>query len=140
MKQQLLLASTAQLLRDLLPSAYTIEWYIESIRRFRKIAEGEGTVVLVMPKKLEWTRQSKGTIITIHEIDIAMTGDIDVEAAVDILGDWAHYFLEDAGPLEDFPCMAAATLNGAEAGFDPDELTNTPSKFFGGLRLTFWET
>jgi len=47
-------------------------------------------------------------------------------------------FLDGGGPLDFAPCMDAVTLDEASAGYSVEALTNTPSMFIGGLRLTFW--
>jgi hypothetical protein len=48
-------------------------------------------------------------------------------------------FLDGGGPLDCAACMNVAMLEEAEAGYSIEALTQTPSIFLGGLKLTFWE-
>ncbi|GHT12315.1 hypothetical protein FACS1894170_06970 [Planctomycetales bacterium] len=49
----------------------------------------------------------------------------------EIIGNAANY-RQDTGETVNL-------LDEAESGYSIDELTNTPSRFYGGLKLTFWE-
>lgn len=134
--QHKLQTAVAQCLRLAAPS----DWRIETVKHFKQLAELLGEpLVAILPHKLEWKRTAKGRQYALHEIDIIVVGQLDTDSTVALLDQWAELFLDGGGEIDMATCMNAETLDGAEPGYDPDELTKTPSTFFGGLRLTFWE-
>jgi hypothetical protein len=134
--QNQILTAVAQCLRSAAPT----NWRIETVTHYRQLAELLGEpLVAVLPHKLEWKRTAKGRKYTLHEIDMIVVGSLDTDSTVNLLDQWAELFLDGGGSIEAATCMNADTLDNAEPGYDPDELTKTPSTFFGGLRLTFWE-
>jgi hypothetical protein len=134
--QQQLLDSVAQCLRLAVPSG----WQIRVEKHLRHLVDQltSTPLVVIVPKDLSWNRTAKGRQHAVHEIDIVVAGFLDTDSTVALIDQWAEIFLDGGGSLDRADCMHAVTIDGAEAGFDADALTNTPSAFFGGLRLTFW--
>jgi len=135
--QHQLLASVAQCLRHAAPT----HWQISIAAHVRQLSELLTDVpnVVVVPKDLSWKRTAKGRQYTAHEVDVLVVGLLDTDSTVAMIDQWAELFLDGGGEIEMATCMNADTIDQAEAGYDTDALTNTPSTFFGGLRLTFWE-
>ena len=138
-KQQKILDAVAAHIRAVVPN----EWEVVAGCSLRLLSENVGNIVVVAPDGIEWKRTAKGRVFAEHRINVVFRRRIDAEAfdeclmMLDTLARW--YLLSDADfPFDEFPCMGAETIDGAEAGFDPDELTGTPTTFHGGLRLTFW--
>jgi hypothetical protein len=114
-------------------------WTVKTAKHIRQLVENaEPPLVAVMANRLTWKRSAKGREYCEHEINVIVTGEIDTDETVHLLDEWAKLFIDGAGPLDDFACMHAATLDEAETGYSVEELTNTPSRFYGGLTLTFW--
>ena len=94
--------------------------------------------VAIFPTRREPKRTARRAQCTEHDIDIVVTGRLDTDSTVAIIERWEALFLDGGGPLE-HACMETTMLDGSEAGYNLEALTQTPSMFFGGLRLTFWE-
>jgi hypothetical protein len=140
MSLQLLLSQSIEnVLKDAVPDG----WTVQAGKHFRLLVDSvdnrEKPFVAIIPSRIAWKRTARGRLHTEHEINLIVTGrELDVDATVKLIDSWARLFLDEGGPVDDFPCMEAVTLDEAEAGYDIDELTKTPSQFFGGLKLTFW--
>jgi len=135
--QQQLLDCIAQYLHHAAPT----HWQISVAKHVRQLAEllSDTPLVTVIPKNLSWKRTARGRQHAVHEVDILVVGLLDTDSTVAMIDQWAELFLDGGGSLNCATCMDAATIDQAEAGYDTDALTNTPSAFVGGLRLTFWE-
>ena len=117
-------------------------WRIETVKHARQQAQHtEGALVLIVPSALTWKRTSRGKPYVEHQIDIIVLGKgkIDTDNTVALIDRWAKLFLVGGGLLEKATCMNADTFEQAPAGYSLNALTDTPSMFIGGLRLTFWE-
>ena len=134
--QQQLLNSVAECLQHAVPTG----WQIRVVKHIRQPVEGltDAPLIIVVPHDLSWKRTAKGRQHAVHEIDTLVTGLLDTDSTVALIDQWVEMFLDGAGSLDRADCVDAATIDGAEAGFSEEQLTNTPSVFFGGLRLTFW--
>ena len=134
--QQKLLQCIAQYLQHAAPTG----WQIESVKHLRQLAElvGDARVVIV-PHALSRQRTAKGRQYAEHQIDVIVTGKLDTDSTVDLLDQWMELFLDGGGPLDCATCMNADTLDESSPGYSIEDLIQTPSMFFGGLRLTFWE-
>ena len=134
--QQQLLDSVAKCLWLAVPTG----WQIRVVKHIRQPVEGltDAPLIIVVPHDLSWKRTAKGRQHAVHEIDILVTGLLDTDSTVALIDQWAEMFLDGAGSLDRADCTNAETIDGAEAGYSEEQLTNTPSTFFGGLRLTFW--
>jgi len=113
-------------------------WQVITAKHLRINVENIETLVQIVPNRIAWRRSAKGQQRAEHEINVILTGRIETDFAVSLLGEWARLFLDSGGPFDDIPCMGAETLTEAEAGYDADALTDTPRRYYGGLRLTFW--
>jgi len=134
--QHQLLASIAQVLKHAAPSG----WQIEAVTHIRHLAELVGDArVTVIPHSLVRKRTAKRLQYAEHQIDIIVVGKIDTDSTVALLDRWLELFLDRGGPLDIAKCMNAETLDESSAGYSVEELTKTPSMFFGGIRLTFWK-
>jgi len=134
--QQQLLDSVAQCMRLAVPAG----WQIKVVKHLRQPVEGltDAPLILILPKDLSWKRTAKGRQHAVHEIDLLVTGLLDTDSTIALIDQWAEMFLDGAGSLDHADCIDAATIDGADAGYSEEQLTNTPSTFVGGLRLTFW--
>ena len=133
--QHQLLESIAQVLKHAAPS----DWQIEPVRHIRHLAELVGGArVTIIPNSLTRKRTAKKLQYAEHQIDIIVIGKLDTDSTVVLLDRWIELFLDGGGPLDYAPCMDAVTLDESSAGYSIEALTQTPSMFFGGLRLTFW--
>ncbi|MCL2745398.1 MAG: hypothetical protein FWE67_16280 [Planctomycetaceae bacterium] len=132
--QEEILNAVSEYLRYAVP----VGWNVISAKHLRIEAENTEPLVQVVPGTISWQRTTKAKQKTVHAINVVVSGFIETDFAVALLGKWAELFLDSGGPFDDFPCMGAETITEAEAGFDVDALTDTPSRYYGGLRLTFW--
>ncbi|GHT30660.1 hypothetical protein FACS1894214_0930 [Planctomycetales bacterium] len=133
-QQEQVLNAVKEYLRYAVPNG----WTVETAKHLRINAENTAVLVQIVPNKIVWKRSAKGRQYTEHEINVVLTGMLETDFAVALLNEWAKLFLDGGGPFDDIPCMGAETLLEAEAGYDADALTDTPSRYYGGLRLTFW--
>jgi len=134
--QQQLLDSVARCMRLAVPAG----WQIRVEKHLRQFVEQltDTPLVVIFPKDLSWRRIAKGRQHAVHDIDIVVAGLLDTDSTVALIDQWAEMFLDGGGSIDRADCMNAVTIDGAEAGYSTEFLTNTPSAFVGGLRLTFW--
>jgi hypothetical protein len=130
-------------LADYLPTVIPIYWEVVPVRDLRMLSENLDNVVLIMPRGISWARPTKGRVSARHIVNLVFIRRIggDVDQTIDLIDALARRLLLNEptdGPLDEFPCMEAETIDGADAGFDMDELTKSPATFYGGLQLTFW--
>jgi hypothetical protein len=115
-------------------------WKIEAVRHHRHLAELiDDAHVLIIPHAFTRKRTAKRRQYAEHQIDIIVCGKLDTDSTVARVDRWMEMFLDGGGPLDCATCMNAETLDVASAGYSVEALIQTPSIFFGGLRLTLWE-
>ena len=134
-QQQRILEEVAEYIR----SVHCDGFDVRTAKHVRLLAECDEPTIAVVPTRISWGRKAKGRVATDHEIDvvfIARSEAVADDETIDTLDKLARAFLGEEPPIN-WECLGAVTIDEADAGFDPEELTSSPANFYGGIRLTF---